>query len=1403
MAMILLRRWFLLVLVTLVATLPMSVGSVENNISTQNVAVEGPGLLSTLEEVLHVVNEIGQYFVDFYEAIRLNPLEGVKSVLVFFAELLGLVDAGDGEGELVFPGPGIGNNTYVEGQLFEPLGWVDHKNGVPGLYPGRKPFGTNLAMMIDGYFFTLFAPDSGQGPGGFLFLDVSDPSKPTLAKRVYEPDGITGKLREPHSFGMARINGRRYMSFQNTIGIEIWDFTDLNHLVRVSELALPNVDAGDYSNVSWQLSWQAPYLYVAGSEQGLFIVDVVDPGHPVLANRGQGEANPIPPSELGGFRIGPLFTFGNQLIVSSMENRDGISSLDISDPLHPQLLDKTSDLEQLYYSTCFNGEVIAASVRGSGARMVLYDLNEPERIAMSSNHLEVDGQLYCAFQDEYIFQGAEDRVHKIDISDPGNPNEVGSGTLIGTFAHLVDHGQISPLGNLVFVGNDHGTGSALMPHSLSPDRRPPEVVVTSPRDRAVGQSTMTRIGIAFSDVVDFSSVNEDSIRLLDAAGQQVSGTYSIQNNIVHLAPSAPLSPSQRYSIYVVGNHIRDVVGNTLSDDYVAYFDTGEGVGYLDVDVAMNEATISVAEVGEVVLFDVDKEGVSDTFEYRWDMGDGHVTGFSDSSELFYEYDSPGHYQITLTVREGGKTKRIMFTKTVIRPVTTVPPTKTSTIVADEATAYVVNPDNNTVTAIDLSSMVVSWEVDVGLSPQTLSIDRKGNLWVTLQEEDKIVILSNEGKVIDSINLSYGAAPFGIVFSPNKDFALVSLFGANRLIKLSESKVVIGDVAITSPRAIAIDALSSRAWVTRMISNEQEGQVYALDLSAGLEVISTVPLPIDSVTVDSQDRARGVPNYLFDIAVSPDGDSLAVPSKKDNILRGQFRDGNNLDHDKTIRALLSTIGTSSGRVENDLTIDFDNRSAPRAVVYSPLGDYVFTALQGSNKVIVTDAFSRGIRVELPTGLAPQGMLLVNAGATLLVHNFMSRSLSIFDVEDLVASRSFGATLVKEVALVSDEKLTPEVLQGKQIFYNADDPRMSRESYLSCASCHIDGGHDGMVWDFHERGEGLRNTISMKGKAGTHHGNVHWTANFDEIQDFEHDIRDGFGGTGFLADEQFEKAIDPLGEAKEGMSVELDSLSRYAESLDSFGRSPYRNDGVLSEKAVHGKAIFEALSCSDCHSGDKLADGRRHLLDTLIPGSGSGMGEPLMDVGVETPTLLGLWESAPYLHHGLARTIGDVLQTPGHGGAQQLIEEDMEALEHFLLSLDRIDVAEPTSAIQFGNKLRNMRWGCANVSGAAVGDVVFLDLCDNSVRWAIDGDQIRLASDPALCIEWNRWSLGWSRFYLSSCDGDIEQHFYLDSAGKLRIADSPVMVLDAFGSSSGAKIGAWWNKVEGLNQRWLLD
>ena len=95
----------------------------------------------------------------------------------------------------------------------------------------------------------------------------------------------------------------------------------------------------------------------------------------------------------------------------------------------------------------------------------------------------------------------------------------------------------------------------------------------------------------------------------------------------------------------------------------------------------------------------------------------------------------------------------------------------------------------------------------------------------------------------------------------------------------------------------------------------------------------------------------------------------------------------------------------------------------------------------------------------------------------------------------------------------------MLAGKQLFYDARDPRLARDRYMSCASCHNDGGHDGRVWDLTGLGEGLRNTIALRGRAGMGQGFLHWSNNFDEVQDFEGQIRTLAGGTGLMTDAEF--------------------------------------------------------------------------------------------------------------------------------------------------------------------------------------------------------------------------------------------------------------------------------------------
>ena len=238
----------------------------------------------------------------------------------------------------------------------------------------------------------------------------------------------------------------------------------------------------------------------------------------------------------------------------------------------------------------------------------------------------------------------------------------------------------------------------------------------------------------------------------------------------------------------------------------------------------------------------------------------------------------------------------------------------------------------------------------------------------------------------------------------------------------------------------------------------------------------------------------------------------------------------------------------------------------------------------------------------------------------VQNFTSRTVSVFDTSDFINATTNAGSLLTEVSTSATESLSAQVLLGKQIFYNAADPRMSRDGYISCASCHLAGFSDGRVWDFTQVGEGLRNTISLVGRGGTLQGNLHWTANFDEVQDFENDIRLAFEGTGFLSDADFNLTSDPLGPPKTGLSPDLDALSAYVSSLTAVPLSPHRNpNGTLTSDAQAGKLIFEARNCQSCHSGDFFTDAQRHDVGTIQPSSGLGIGQPLAGIGFDTPSL----------------------------------------------------------------------------------------------------------------------------------------------------------------------------------------
>lgn len=703
---------------------------------------------------------------------------------------------------------------------------------------------------------------------------------------------------------------------------------------------------------------------------------------------------------------------------------------------------------------------------------------------------------------------------------------------------------------------------------------------------------------------------------------------------------------------------------------------------VEVNVTLN----APSPVGAAIEFSASARG-SGPLTYTWDFGDGHKTEPSSSPTATHVYETPGHYPVIVVVKDAARARSASFLQTVHRQLPERRPASSSTIVYDRETSRVcnVNADNDTVSCVSTATLELLFEAPVGRHPRTLAVAPDGSLWVTNQDDATVSVLDrDDGTTLHTIELPRASKPFGIVIEPASSRAFVTLQATGELAEIDVSRRKLRGTSVVGefPTGIAFDASATRLFVTRFISPVDQGEVVELDAKT-LGVVRSVPLVVDQGP-DTEATARGVPNYLRSVVPNPDGSLLWVPAKKDNTLRGEARDGLALTFESSVRSIVSLIDLGTSQELLDKRVDLNNRALGLSLTFSPLGDYAFVALLGNNGVEVLDAYDRRIVAgSFNLGRAPDGLVLDDAGR-LYVNSFLSRSVVVLDAANVLASTAFSLEKIAEIQVSSAEKLAPGVLLGKQIFYDASDLRMAKDGYISCAACHLDGFEDGRVWDFTDRGEGLRNTTSLLGRRGVGQGRLHWSANFDEVQDFEHDIRGPFGGSGFLADASWSEGTrnTTLGDRKAGSSAELDALAEYVTSLDRVSPSPHRDpDGSLTEQGWRGLEVFQRAGCPTCHAGPDFTDspsGVLHDVGTIQPSSGRRLAGVLE--GIDTPTLRGVWETAPYLHDGSAGSLLDVIDAKNpddrHGATRALSTSERDDLVSYLLQIDNVALEDET-------------------------------------------------------------------------------------------------------------------------------
>jgi YVTN family beta-propeller protein len=571
---------------------------------------------------------------------------------------------------------------------------------------------------------------------------------------------------------------------------------------------------------------------------------------------------------------------------------------------------------------------------------------------------------------------------------------------------------------------------------------------------------------------------------------------------------------------------------------------------------------------------------------------------------------------------------------------------------DGARLLAINPDNGTVTVVDTAARKVLHEIPVGEKPEGVSWIGTGPLAaVAVYHENAIVFVdAAAGKVVK--RLAVAAEPYGVVADKAGQHAWVTheYPGLVSEIDVKSQTVTRQFKAGDFVRGICLSPDETRLYVTEFYT----AVLKAVDIKTGEVVDSWKGHSTDNLcrnVVMHPHRPKAYLSHIRSKISVVDGSGSIFPQL----------------------SVCDLVPPSSSKRRTSFGMDTYNNvyvvTNPFEAALSPDGKRLYTIYAGTNDMnvseVIDDDYKEIERVgnAVRVGQNPRAVRVSPDGKTVYIYNAMDFAVGIHDAN----MRPLASVKVCE------PPKTPEWVRGKILFNTANSPMTSRR-WIACSSCHPDGHTDGRVW---QNPEGLRKTTALFGMAHTHP--LHWSADRDEAQDFEYTIRGrlmqgrGLVGGAIKPKRGFEKT--ELEEPLAGRSKDLDALAIYCNTFEFTTLSPHiPAPGKLSEAAQRGKAVFNSaeVGCARCHSGPYYTDSSLEKPYKLHD-VGTGHDDPSEKMGplYDTPTLLGVYRTAPYLHHGKAKTLRDVLTTCNaqdkHGKTSQLKEGEIDDLVEFLKSL----------------------------------------------------------------------------------------------------------------------------------------
>ncbi len=618
--------------------------------------------------------------------------------------------------------------------------------------------------------------------------------------------------------------------------------------------------------------------------------------------------------------------------------------------------------------------------------------------------------------------------------------------------------------------------------------------------------------------------------------------------------------------------------------------------------------------------------------------------------------------MSVSIVLAGLTNITLAAEKYLSPTALVADNKSESIYIAEATA-------KQVAIYNITTEKVTATIDVPAEPTGLALTGDGaTLYVTCSGPKGCVCVIDTKAAKLLRTLPVGHTPIAPVLSPDGG----SLYVCNRfdnnisVISTEEGKQIKTIPALREPVAADITPDGSWLYVGNMLPY---GSASADSVACNVSVINaqTMAFEIDIVLPNGS-------TGLHDLIVSPDGRFVFAS----HILARYTVPTTQLERGWINTNAVSIIDTGRKRlIETVLLDDVDSGAAnPWGLACTSDSKYLCVTHAGTHELSVIDitamlekinsynrrngrqtqsftggsytaygsggqapsnipnelSFLYGIRqrIKLP-GKAPRALTII--GNKAYVAEYFTDSLAIVDIS---ADSRHKAT---SIALGPKTDMTT-VRKGEMLF---NDARLCFQGWQSCASCHpSDARTDALNWDL--LNDGLGNPKNTKSMLLAHETPPAMITGIRENAELA--VRAGIRHIQF--------AVRPEEEAA--------AIDEYLKSLKPVP-SPYLVDGKLSESAERGQKIFDKADCASCHTGPLHTDMKTHNV-----GTGKDLDK---DRRFDTPTLVEVWRTAPYLYDGRAATIEETLTTynPGdkHGVTSNLTEAEIKDLTEFILSL----------------------------------------------------------------------------------------------------------------------------------------